>query len=157
MSGNTVVIFVLSLVFGILIFVVALLYSIFAMVRRVGAKQRASLESEGIVMDAGSVHVAIHFAGYSAPGIHVGVGVHKGPLVVVLTERRLAFLPSRRAYMRIDRADLARFTASVEDGVLRLHSDSPPNASGMIDFRVSVSDPDAWMRALVEAGAKAKS
>ncbi len=154
MSGGTVGIFVFSLVFGILLFVGCLLMFIFRGVRAAAVRQRAELEGEGVVLDSGRVPVVLHFRGFRAQGMYVGVGANRGTMQMVLTKRRLVFVPSRRSFLRIDRADLNRYAASVEDGALRLHSEDPPNASGSIDFRISVSDPAAWLRALTEAGAK---
>jgi len=154
MSGGQVVVFVLSLVFGILAFVAALLVFIFRGVRAAAARQRAELDAERVVLDSGRVPMTARFNGFRTQGMAMGVGVMKGMTTLVLTQRRLVFVPSRRQFLRIDRQDLDRYTASIDGGALRLHSDNPPNASGTVEFRVSVSDAPAWLRALGEAGAK---
>ena len=58
-------------------------------------------------------------------------------------------------YSIIARSDLARFTVDIADnGALRIHSDDPPGATGSIEYRVTLTDAQAWVSALVQAGAR---
>jgi len=153
-SGN-VAVFVVSLVVGILFVTAMFVLFILRYVRNLTARMRADLENEGIVLDTGPQWITIRYSGFRAPGFARGVGYAKTRASLILTQRRLAVVPARWRHLLTARADLGRFSTGVaEDGLLRIHSDDPPNASGSIDFRVPVSDPGPWVRALIDAGAK---
>ncbi len=137
--------------------VAVLLFSIFAAVRRAGEREVAALQSEGIVLDSGRVHVRFGFRGFRGPMVAIGVGVRAGPGRIVLTQQRLTFVPSgsnRYGFARMDREGLSRFQVGIQDGKLHLHSDQPPNASGSVDVLVSVANPAQWVDALTMAGAR---
>jgi hypothetical protein len=63
-------------------------------------------------------------------------------------------VPSRWQFFRVNRADLPRYTVGVDGGQLVIHTDDPPNATGTIDYRVTLADPQPWVKALTEAGAR---
>jgi hypothetical protein len=134
--------------------VVGLLYFIFGAVRRAGDREVAALQSEGIVLDSGPVHIRFGFRGFRGPMVAIGVGVRAGPGRLVLTRQRLTFVPSGRnrfGFARMDREGLRRFQVGIQDGKLHLHSDEPPNATGTVDVLVSVANPAQWVDALTEA------
>ena len=143
---------------GIPLFVLALLGGIFALVfssiRKATARMRAELASEGIVLDTGPQWITLRLTNFRAPGLAVGVSVNKSRASLVLTQRRFVMLPSRRAFCRVDRKDLARYTVGLDGGALVIHSDDPPNASGSIDYRVTFPEAQAWVNALTDAGAR---
>ncbi len=146
---------------GIPVFVIVLVGSIFFFVFRSivrsTARARGELEAEGIVLDTGPRWITIRFANFRAPGLAVGVGVRKTRGALVLTQRRLVVLPSRRQFYRVERQDLARYTVSTDDGALVIHSDDPPNASGSITYRLNLGNASEWMKALAAAGARVRS
>jgi len=143
---------------GIPVFVATILLIVFTLVRRSVRRQmaeaRAQAEREGIVLDSGPVWMTIRYSGFRSPNVFIGAGIRKTRVTMLLTRERLVFVPGSRHYFTVSRADLARFHVVVEDAALRIHTDSPPNASGSIDYRVPVTDPAAWMAALSEAGAR---
>jgi hypothetical protein len=140
---------------GIPAFVAAILLFVFTLVRGMIARQRAALVQEGIVLDSGPQWITIRYAGYSAPGIYRGGGFHKMKASLILTQQRLALLPSRRSYGRIPRNGLGHFTVgATPDGTLQIHSDNPPGASGSIDYSVNLPDAETWVKTLTDLGAR---
>ncbi|HEY1959718.1 MAG TPA: hypothetical protein VGH28_29110 [Polyangiaceae bacterium] len=143
---------------GIPVFVIVLvgtiLLLVFSSVRKATARTRAELASEGLLLDTGPTWITIRLSGFRGYGRAVGAGLYKWRASLVLSRRRLVLVPSRRRFLRLNHADLAHFTAGVDGGELVLHSDAPPNATGTMDIRVAVPDPNAWVKALVEVGAR---
>jgi hypothetical protein len=115
-------------------------------------RRRAELEVEGIVLDSGVRSMTVHFEGFRAPGLYVGVGVRQGPGQLVLTRKHLVFVGARRL-PPTPWAELGRFKVQVHDGRLRLETDRPYGASGSLGVDVSVDDPEGWVRELRAAGA----
>jgi len=54
----------------------------------------------------------------------------------------------------IPRPDLGRYTVGTEDDRLQITSDDPHGATGHVDLRLAVSEPDTWVAALRDAGCK---
>ncbi|HEY2367571.1 MAG TPA: hypothetical protein VGH87_14345 [Polyangiaceae bacterium] len=129
-------------------------YLVISAVQKATARTRAELEREGVIMDTGRTWVTIRLNGFRGYGVAVGVGVYKERGAFVLSKQRLVLVPSRRRFPQLSHADLAQFDVSADGGQLVLHTDHPPNATGTMDVRVTVSDPNAWVKALTEAGAK---
>lgn len=146
---------ILLLILGTPILVAVILFLVFRSVNQAAARERAALVSEGIVLDSGMTWIAVRFRNFRMPRFYRGVGYTRAWSSVLLTRERLVFTTGLRAgYFRFLRKDLGLFSVSVtEDGALRIHSDHPPGATGAIDFRVKVSDPSSWVKALCEAGA----
>lgn len=117
-------------------------------------QQMATLTAEGIERDSGRVSIRANFRGYRVPGVYMGVGVHVGAARLVLTSRRLAFVPAQLELPPIAREALSAFRVSARDGRLLLQTDSPPNGSGSMDVAVAVADVESWVGALTAAGAQ---
>jgi len=145
---------------GIPVFVLLLLgtifYFVFSAVRKATARTRAELEQEGILLDTGRTWITIRLHGYRGNGLAVGTGLYKERAAFVLSKQRLVLVPSRRRFLQLSHADLAHFSVGADGGQLVLHTDTPPNATGTMDVRVTVADPETWVKALTEAGARAR-
>ena len=153
MSGTAIL--VVALAGGIPALVGTILIVVFSAVGRAKARLRAELEREGIVLDSGTRWVTIRFSRFRAPGYYRGAGLLKLRASLVLTQARFVLFPGFRSFYRVARADLGRYAVGMaEDGALELHSDDPPGATGSIDFRVNVDEPNAWVAALSSAGAR---
>jgi hypothetical protein len=142
---------------GTLIFGGGLTALIVSAVRRTIRRDLAELESEGIVLDSGSVHLTVRFRGFHSRGIVIGVGMRAGPGRLVLTHQRFCTIPIARRYASIGnvaREDLARFVVGTKDGGLLLRTDDPPNARGSVELVATVPDVEQWVRALTDAGAR---
>jgi hypothetical protein len=144
---------------GIPLFVLTILAVVFILVRRSIDRQmkamRSQAEQEGIVLDAGRVWMTIRYQGFRSSNIMIGIGVRRTRVAMVLTQHRLVFMPTSRHYFTIAKGDLGRFAVNVaDDGTLRLHTSSPPGATGSIEYRISVADAAAWVTALLGAGAQ---
>ncbi len=145
--------FVAGLLVGSFAFVGAGLLVIFLLVRGAQARRSAALRQEGLVLDSGRVRVETRFSGFRGAGLVVGVGQRRGAGVMVLTRQRLVITGQR--YGDFPREVLGRFEVGLDEaGRVHLHSDQPPNASGTIDFHVAAPGAQAWVAALVEAGAR---
>ena len=149
---------VLIAVGGSLLLTGGILFIVFSAVRKAAERQRAMLDGEGVVKDSGSVHVTTRLQGWRSPGLYVGAGIQAGPGRLVLTRARLVILPmSRRRsiFSNVTREVLGHYRVGVRDGRLNIHAENPPGASGSVDVLFSVSDPEAWVAVLREAGAQA--
>jgi hypothetical protein len=142
---------------GIPVFVLLLLgtifYFVFGAIRKATARMRAELEREGIVLDTGPTWITIRLSAFRGYGVAVGTGFYKERAALVLSKQRLVLVPSRRRFLNLNHADLAHFTAGVDGDQIVLHTESPPNATGTMDVRVTVADPQTWVKALTDAGA----
>lgn len=148
---------VAAILVGTLVLVGAILFVVFSAVRKAAQREAAELASEGVVLDSGSVTLTASFKNFRGPSVYIGVGSRTGQSRIVLTKRRLVFVPSGRnrfGFARMDYEQLPRFEVGLSDGQLHLHSDQPPNGSGTINLHLSVTDPASWVRALTEAGAR---
>ena len=138
----------------VLVLVGAILLIVFSAIRKATAKARAELAREGIVLDTGPTWITIRLSGFRGYGVAVGAGFYKERAALVLSKQRLVLVPSRRRFLHLSHADLARFTVGAEGSELVLHTTEPPNATGTMDVRVTVADPAAWVKALTDAGAR---
>jgi hypothetical protein len=156
MSSTGAIVLVVSLGVGIPLLVATILAVVFRSVARATARERAALDREGVILDSGPLWITVRYTNFRAPGIYRGAAVSKTRGSFVLTRERLVLTPGfRRVRLRVSRSDLVRFTVGIgEGGVLRLHSDDPPGASGSIDYRVPVDDATSWVKALADAGAR---
>lgn len=143
---------VLSIV-GPLVLVTAVLVIVFAAIRKAIDRAADALAPEGIELDSGRITVTTRLRNYRGPGIYSGGGIRRNPARAVLTKERLYILQRPQRFGVIDRADLAKFTVGTLDGKLHLRSEQPPGATGTIDFRIPVRDPETWVAALAGAGA----
>ena len=140
---------------GALVLTASVLAIAFALVRRAINRAAEALQVEGVELDSGMVRAMVRYRGYRAPGgVHHG-GVRVVPARVVLTSRRLHLVQRPQRVGVFERSDLTRFTVSVGNHRLVLHSDAPPGASGSITYVLRVPDPERWVAALRAAGAQA--
>jgi hypothetical protein len=137
-----------------LVLVVAVLALVFAAIRKAIDRAAHALGPEGIEHDSGPVTVTTRMRDFRAPDFYSGGGLRRNPARVVLTKQRLYILQRPQRYGVIDRAGLAKFTVGIVDNKLRLRTDEPPGASGSIDYRIPVRDPETWVGALTAAGAR---
>ncbi|MBA3391673.1 MAG: hypothetical protein H0T89_03465 [Deltaproteobacteria bacterium] len=142
---------VLSII-GPLVVVAVVLVIVFGAVRRAIDRAAESVAVEGVELDSGPVTVTVRMRDFRAPGIRSG-GIRRVPGRIVLTRRRLHILGRPQRYGIFDRADLDRLTVGIFDGRLHLYSTDPPGATGSIDYRVPIKDPERWVAALTAAGA----
>jgi hypothetical protein len=159
MNSTDATALIVGLGIGIPVFVTAILFVVFRAVQKAIARQRAELEREGIERDSGLLWITARFTNFRGPGFYAGRSVGKARGRLVLTRERLVVLTGAgpRRYGAFSRADLGQFVVSTaEDGALHIHSDSPPGATGSLDYRVPVSDPVNWVTALTAAGAKSR-
>jgi hypothetical protein len=146
-------ILVLSIVLP-LVLVTAALVIVFAAVRKAIDRAAEALAAEGIELDSGPVTATTRMRNFRAANLYSGGGIRRNPARVVLTKQRLYIVQRPQRYGVIDRADLAKLTVGILDGKLHLQSDEPPGASGSIDYRIPLRDPETWVAALAGAGAR---
>jgi hypothetical protein len=118
------------------------------------AIDRAAEALEGIEKDSGRTVVTVRMKKFRAPGLIAG-GLRRVPARFVLTSKQLHIIMRPQRYGIIERAELGRFTVANLGGQLHLHTEDPPGATGSVDYRATVPDPDAWVAALTAAGARA--
>ena len=124
--------------------------------RRRTAAEMAILEAEGIARDSGFVGGSARYRDFRAPGVHTGAGISTTRRRLVLTARQLAILGGKTRF-HIPRAELARYQVGVLDGRLQLVTDAPHGATGHIDLRLAVADPERWFAMLRAAGCTASA
>ncbi|NUP10701.1 MAG: hypothetical protein HOW73_32050 [Polyangiaceae bacterium] len=137
---------------GPVVLTLVILTVVFAAIRRSIAREAATLE--GVVRDSGPIKVTTRFRRFRSARVYRGGGIRVTPAQLVLTATHLHVLERPQLYGRFKREDLARFTVGVLDGRLHLFSKDPPDASGEIDYRFRVDDPETWAGVLADAGAK---
>jgi hypothetical protein len=136
------------------VFALGIVGLVFALVARAQARMRAALEAEGIQLDTGPQWITIRYDNFRAPGFYRGSSFAKLRARLVLTSQRFVLTPAKRRYFSVPRSDLSRYTVELEGGELHIHSDTPSQATGSIDYRVQLADAPAWVDALTAAGAK---
>jgi hypothetical protein len=148
---------VVAIVAGVVGLNVIVLVTVFTIVGRVTrariARDRAPLESEGIVLASGPCRGAVHLRNYVGPRQRAGRAVSLVRRELVLTKSQLATLGGSIA-QKVPRAELGRYTVSADGKRLVLATDEPPNATGHVELKLEVADPTAWVAALVDAGAR---
>jgi hypothetical protein len=147
----SVVLLVAGVVVGSVAFVAAVLAVVVALIRRRLAEQAASLDD--VMLDSGYVKMATRFDGFRSPTL-IRSGYRRNPARVVLTRTHLHLLEQPQVYGVFALEDLSHFTAATQEGALHLRSTEPPGATGTVDYRIPVSDPDRWVEALIAAGAR---
>lgn len=139
---------------GPLTLVATVLTIVFSLVRRAVDRAAAALANEGVVLDSGPLTLTTRYRSFRSAAIYSSSSIQRVPGRIVLTNQRLHLLRRPQRYGVFERSELPKLSVDVFEGMLRIHSDDPPNASGHVDFRAPVTDPQAWLKALVEAGAK---
>ncbi len=135
---------------GSLVIVGVVLVIVFSAVRRAIDRAAERVAVEGVELDSGPVTVTVRMRDFRAPGIRSG-GLRRVPGRVVLTKRRLHILGRPQRYGIFDRADLDKLAVGILDGRLHLYATDPPGATGSIDYRVRVDNPERWVAAIVAA------
>lgn len=152
----------IELVVSSLLFALVVLVIVLALVRRAirttTAKARAELESEGVVMETPPVGGSVRYRNFRGRRLGGQMIVASRAIValrvvVVLTQQQLALVGFRTVH--IPRAELGRFVVRAADGRLVLATDRPLDGTGHVEYHLRVTEPETWVRALVEAGAAA--
>ena len=146
--------YVLVAIVGTLALVASILVIVFGAVRKAVDRAAEALAPEGIELDSGPLKLTVRMRDFRTPTFYSGGGISVVPARVVLTKQRLHLLARPQRYGIIDRSGLGAFTVGVVDGRLHLQATDPPGATGSIDYRIPVRDPDAWVTALRAAGAR---
>ncbi|HEU4411423.1 MAG TPA: hypothetical protein VFS43_39595 [Polyangiaceae bacterium] len=141
---------------GTFALVAAILGIVFFLVGKALDRARAGLEAEGVVKAPDRVIITTRFDDFRSPQLRSS-GIRKNHGYLVLTRERLIVLQLPQRYGGLyARGALGRLRVGVDErGALQLHTDEPPGATGSVDYRVPVRDAAAWVKALVEAGARA--
>lgn len=145
------VLLVVSFAAPIAILVVIFLL-VFGAVRKAIDRAAEEIAAEGVELDSGQVTLTTRMTNFRAPGLISG-GIRRNPARVVLTKQRLHLIQRPQRYGILERTDLKQFTVGTIDGKLHLHTDTPPGATGSVDYRVHVDNPARWVDALAAAGA----
>lgn len=147
-----------ALAIGVPLFVAGIFFLALKSVRLAVSNERKALEGEGIVLETGLRWITIRYRHFRAPGFYRGIGISRMYTAIFLTRQHLVLtLGSFRNFVRIKRSDLNRFTVGLaNDGALVLDGIDLPGSTGVIQYRVQLSDARVWEKALREAGAIAK-
>lgn len=137
---------------GSIAFTVLVIVLVFTLIRRSITREANALAD--VELDSGPVKLTTRYQRFKTSRMYRGGGIRMTPAHLVLTKTHLHILERPQLYGIIARADLARFTVGTLDNRLHLRSEDPPNASGTIDYRVPVADPDRWVAALSAIGAR---
>ena len=124
--------------------------------RRRHEAEMEALAADGIDLDSGFVGGTARFRDFRAPGVYTGVGISTTRRRLVLTATQLAILGGKTRF-HIPRAELGRYQVSVRDGRLQIVTDSPHGATGHVDLRLAVADPERWVARLRAAGCTASA
>jgi hypothetical protein len=127
---------------------------VFAAVGKAIDRAAEALASEGVELDSGRVVATTRMRRFRAPGLYVGGGIRRTPARLVLTKQKLHIVMRPQRYGILERSTLDKFTVGILDGKLHLQSSDPPGATGSVDYRVKLADPEKWVAALTAAGAK---
>lgn len=136
---------------AVILYLVVLFAFITWLLRRAIARRRAALEREGVVRDSGPCLATARYRKYRGRGLYTGAAIRRNPFQLVLTRAHLHLLGVRGAEP-IPLAELRRYRVAVDDGRLAIVTDEPVGATGHLDVRAGVPDPDAWLDALRAAG-----
>jgi hypothetical protein len=148
---------ILPLAIGIPLLVATILFVVFTLVGWAARRAREALEPEGIVLDSGSQWLTVRMSNYRRQGRYTRKAFSKGKGYVVFTRQALVVLSGTAGTgngIRCPSSELRRFSVGITDGKLHLVSDSPPGATGHVDYRIAVPDPDRWVSTLCAAGAQ---
>lgn len=145
---------VLVSVAGALALTALILFVVFSALRGQISAEAARLANKEL--DSGLVKMTTRYDQFRTGRLYRG-GLRMNYTQVVLTKTHLHLIERPQWYGVFPRAELSKFTVGIVDGKLHLHSQSPPNATGGIDYRIPVADPERWVKALAAAGAKRAS
>jgi hypothetical protein len=137
---------------GVVAFTLVLFAALSPLVRRKRAALRHALVSEGIVRESGLCTGGLRYRDYRAPGFRAGSARSLVRRELILTRASLGILGGV-ALQTIPSAELHRYAVSNEKGVLLLVTDNPVGATGHMELRLRVPDPDGWVQTLRELGA----
>jgi hypothetical protein len=143
-----------ALVGGIIGFVLVMLMGIFGALRRQISAAAAALTDKEL--DSGVTKMTTRYKQFKSADLMRG-GLRRNYVQAVLTKTHLHLIERPQRYGIFKREDLGNFTVGTIDGMLHLHSKTPPDATGGIDYRIDVAEPERWVKALVAAGAKRAS
>ncbi len=146
---------ILGSVAGALVLTFLILFVVFSALRGQISAEAARLANKEL--DSGLVKMTTRYDQFRTGRLYRGGGLRMNYTQVVLTKTHLHLIERPQWYGVFPRAELAKFTVGILDGKLHLHSKSPPNATGGIDYRIPVADPEHWVKALAAAGAKRAS
>ena len=138
-------------VIGSLVLTAAILVIVFAAIRRGIDREVAQLDQ--VIIDSGATKMTTRFHGFRSGSLQRG-GLRRNHVRAVLTATHLHLVERPQRYGVFEHAELPLFTVGVEQGAVSLHSAHPPRASGTVDYRIEVNDPERWVAALVSAGAR---
>ena len=119
--------------------------------RRRHEAEMAALTAEGIERDSGFVSGTARYRDFRAPGVYTGAGISTTRRRLVLTASQLAILGGKTRF-HIPRAELGRYHVGVLEGRLQIVTDQPHGATGHLDLRLAVADPERWTATLRAAG-----
>ena len=132
---------------AVILYVVILVAAITWLLRRRIARRRAAIEGEGVERDSGPCLATARYRKYRGRGMYSGGGIRRNPAQLVLTRTHLHLLGVRGAEP-VPLAELHRYRATVDDGRLVITTDEPVGATGRLEVRAAVPDPDEWVAAL---------
>lgn len=148
---------ILPLAIGIPLVVGTTLFVVFTMVARTTRRAREALEQEGVVLDSSSQWITVRMNKFRRQGRYTSNAISKGRGYVVFTRQALVVLSGSAGTgtgIRCPSSELGRFSVGIINGKLHLVSDSPPGATGHIDYRIAAPDPERWVTTLCAAGAQ---
>lgn len=145
-----------SVVMLVAVVLAAVFTIVFRVMRRSVERLRSELDAEGVVLDSGVRRATIRYRDFHSPGYYDSLGVKLATLELVLTHRSMVVLGAQR-WPRVPLEALHRYVVEKSDNALLIKTDQPVGATGHTEIRIRVDDPDAWARALQEAGAAAPS
>jgi hypothetical protein len=143
---------------GVLLLGGSITIFVFAAVSKSRARVMAGLQTEGIVLDSGSAHTSTSFSGFRGPRVAISAGSRSGPGRIVLTQQQLRILSLphvKYGVGSIRRDAFGALQVRADGGRLRIRIENYPGTSGVVEVTTSVSDVNAWMSALTQAGARA--
>jgi hypothetical protein len=138
---------------AVILYVVILVAGITWLLRRNIARRRAAIEAEGVERDSGPCLATARYRKYRGRRLYSGGGIRRNPAQLVLTRTHLHMLGIRGAEP-VPLAELHRYRAAVDDGQLVITTDDPVGATGRLEVRAGVPDPDAWLAALSSVTAR---
>ncbi len=136
---------------GFIGLMVVIFLTVFGAIRRQIAAEAAGLKDKEL--DSGMTKMTTRYGSFRSEQMMRG-GLRRNYVQAVLTATHLHLIERPQRYGIFKRADLAKFSVGTLDGILHLRSTEPPDATGTIDYRIDVADPERWVNALSDAGAQ---
>lgn len=138
-------------VVGSLVVTAAILFVVFAAIRR--RIDALANRLDDVTLDSGVTKMTTRFVGFRAEGLVRG-GLRRNHVRAVLTSSHLHLVEQPQVYGVFEHGELSRFTVGIVGKDLHLRTADPPRAVGEVDYRIAVSDPERWVEALVAVGAR---